>query len=140
MANDEIYTQITAAFEAGESVALATVAQTLGSTPRKAGAKMVIRADGSFAGTVGGGCGEAEVWQEASGGAAGRARACGQRGPDRADGRDGQDLRRGDAGVCGAAQPHGRLTRLLPPTAPLEARPDAQYVCPSLASDWGQAR
>ena len=66
MANDEIFAQITAAFEAGESVALATVAQTLGSTPRKAGAKMVIRADGSFAGTIGGGCGEAEVWQEAT--------------------------------------------------------------------------
>lgn len=65
MANDEVFDEITKALAAGESVALATVAQTLGSTPRKTGAKMVVRADGSFAGTIGGGCGEAEVWQEA---------------------------------------------------------------------------
>jgi xanthine dehydrogenase accessory factor len=62
---DEIYRQITAALERGEPVVLATVARTRGSTPRKTGAKMVVRADGTFAGTIGGGCGEAEVWQEA---------------------------------------------------------------------------
>ncbi|MHB2017007.1 MAG: XdhC family protein [Candidatus Xenobia bacterium] len=45
--------------------AVATVVRTRGSTPREAGAKMVIHADGSFFGTIGGGCGEAEVWQEA---------------------------------------------------------------------------
>jgi xanthine dehydrogenase accessory factor len=28
---------------------------------------MVVRGDGSFFGTIGGGCGEAEVWQEAMG-------------------------------------------------------------------------
>ena len=49
----------------GEAVVLATVARTRGSTPRKTGAKMVVRRDGSFFGTIGGGCGEAEVWQEA---------------------------------------------------------------------------
>ena len=65
MANDEVFTAITEALDAGESVALATVAQTLGSTPRKTGAKMVVREDGSFVGTIGGGCGEGEVWQEA---------------------------------------------------------------------------
>lgn len=48
-----------------EKVALATVIRTYGSTPRHVGAKMVIRSDGTFFGTVGGGCGEAEVWQEA---------------------------------------------------------------------------
>ena len=51
--------------EQGRPVVLATVARTRGSTPRKTGAKMVIRDDGSFFGTIGGGCGEAEVWQEA---------------------------------------------------------------------------
>ena len=35
------------------------------SAARKTGAKMVVRSDGSFFGTIGGGCGEAEVWQEA---------------------------------------------------------------------------
>ena len=65
MPNDEVYEALTAACAAGEPVALATVAQTLGSTPRKTGAKMLVREDGSFVGTIGGGCGEAEVWQEA---------------------------------------------------------------------------
>ena len=65
MPNDEVYEALTAACAARESVALATVAQTLGSTPRKTGAKMLVREDGSFVGTIGGGCGEAEVWQEA---------------------------------------------------------------------------
>ena len=51
--------------ERGEPVVLATVARTRGSTPRKTGAKMVVRKDGTFFGTIGGGCGEAEVWQEA---------------------------------------------------------------------------
>jgi len=49
----------------GEPRVLATVAETLGSTPRKAGARLLLRPDGSFTGTIGGGCGEAEVWQDA---------------------------------------------------------------------------
>jgi len=62
---DEIYREVAAALEREEPVVLATVARTRGSTPRKTGAKMVVRLDGSFFGTIGGGCGEAEVWQEA---------------------------------------------------------------------------
>src|SRR3990172_5314276 len=34
---------------------------------RGAGARMLVRRDGSFWGTIGGGCGEAEVWSEAMG-------------------------------------------------------------------------
>ena len=45
----------------GESFALATVVTRNGSAPRAAGAKMLVRADGSTAGTVGGGILEAEV-------------------------------------------------------------------------------
>ncbi len=63
--NEDIFREIASALECDEPVALATVARTRGSTPRKTGAKMVIRGDGSFFGTIGGGCGEAEVWQEA---------------------------------------------------------------------------
>ena len=44
---------------------LATVSQAVGSTPRKPGARMLLRPDGSFVGTIGGGCGEAEVWADA---------------------------------------------------------------------------
>jgi xanthine dehydrogenase accessory factor len=47
--------------EAGESAALVTVVSTEGSTPRKAGAKMLVFADGRSVGTIGGGCVEAEV-------------------------------------------------------------------------------
>ncbi|MSQ41712.1 MAG: XdhC family protein [Dehalococcoidia bacterium] len=61
----ELFAEIRAAIEAGELRVLATVAATRGSTPRKAGAHMLLRPDGTFSGTVGGGCGEAEVWQGA---------------------------------------------------------------------------
>ena len=61
----EIYREIAGALEKGTPIVLATVARTRGSTPRKTGAKMVVRPDGTFFGTIGGGCGEAEVWQEA---------------------------------------------------------------------------
>ena len=65
MPNDEVHAEIEKALAAAEPVAVATVAQTFGSTPRKTGAKMLVRQDGSFVGTIGGGCGEAEVWQDA---------------------------------------------------------------------------
>jgi xanthine dehydrogenase accessory factor len=65
LVQDEIFKAIHEAVENKEPVVLATVARTRGSTPRKTGAKMVVRNDGSFFGTIGGGCGEAEVWQEA---------------------------------------------------------------------------
>lgn len=60
-----IYREIREALIDGDTFALATVVGTEGSTPRSHGAKMIIREDGSAAGTIGGGCGEAEVWQEA---------------------------------------------------------------------------
>ena len=40
---------------------LATIVETAGSTPREVGAKMMVFADGSTCGTVGGGCGESQV-------------------------------------------------------------------------------
>ena len=49
----------------GRKAALATIIAAKGSTPREMGAKMLIREDGSISGTIGGGCLEAEVWQEA---------------------------------------------------------------------------
>ena len=44
---------------------VARVQRSAEGSPRKTGAKMVVRQDGTFFGTIGGGCGEAEVWQEA---------------------------------------------------------------------------
>ena len=62
---DEVLLEIEKALKTNSPLVVATVAASRGSTPRKPGAKMVVRADGSFCGTIGGGCGEAEVWQEA---------------------------------------------------------------------------
>lgn len=62
---NEVYEAIAKAIREGDRVAIATVAHTRGSTPRRSGAKMLVRSDGSFCGTIGGGCGEAEVWEHA---------------------------------------------------------------------------
>lgn len=61
----DLYQRISDANRAGQRVVVATVAGTRGSTPQQRGAKMLFFADGSVAGTVGGGCIEAEVWVEA---------------------------------------------------------------------------
>jgi xanthine dehydrogenase accessory factor len=53
------------ATEAGEKVVLATVIDTIRSAPRQPGAKMVVREDGSFSGSVSGGCVEADVVERA---------------------------------------------------------------------------
>ena len=45
--------------------ALVTIVETKGSTPRKAGANMIVYEDGTVFGTIGGGCMEAEVLRKA---------------------------------------------------------------------------
>lgn len=62
---EDIWEEIVAARRRGEPAALATIVSTLGSTPGKDPMKMLVRADGSFVGSVGGGCLEAEVWEHA---------------------------------------------------------------------------
>ncbi len=49
----------------GERAALVTVVATEGSTPQKAGARMLVHADGRIVGTIGGGCLEAEMTSRA---------------------------------------------------------------------------
>lgn len=61
----DLYRLIGEANEQGTRVVVATVAHTRGSTPQQRGAKMLFFEDGKVAGTVGGGCIEAEVWAEA---------------------------------------------------------------------------
>ncbi|MDR1245980.1 MAG: XdhC family protein [Clostridiales Family XIII bacterium] len=51
--------------ENNASDALITVVSTRGSTPRETGAKMAVSYEGSFVGTIGGGCAEAGVLEDA---------------------------------------------------------------------------
>ena len=61
----DLYRILDEACDRGERVVMATVAHTRGSTPQRRGAKMLFFKSGDFAGTVGGGCIEAEVWAAA---------------------------------------------------------------------------
>ena len=65
IAQEHLYRLIGEANARGERVVVATVAHTRGSTPQRRGAKMLFLESGEVAGTVGGGCIEAEVWAEA---------------------------------------------------------------------------
>lgn len=65
IAQHDLYRLIAEANGRGERVVVATVAHTRGSAPQRRGAKMIFFESGVTAGTVGGGCVEAEVWAEA---------------------------------------------------------------------------
>jgi len=65
IAPHDLYRLIGEANAQGQRVVVATVAGTRGSTPQQRGAKMLFFENGNVAGTVGGGCIEAEVWVEA---------------------------------------------------------------------------
>jgi xanthine dehydrogenase accessory factor len=61
---DQIWSEAVRTLERDKNFALATVINVRGSTPREVGAKMIVREDGQV-GTIGGGCGEAEVFRKA---------------------------------------------------------------------------
>jgi xanthine dehydrogenase accessory factor len=61
----DIYQEIVRIKAEGEEAALVTIVLATGSTPREEGAKMLVRADGSILGTIGGGSLEAQVIEEA---------------------------------------------------------------------------
>ena len=60
----EIYQELVKVISKGERAVLATIIESHGSAPRKAGAKMLIKEDGSFIGTVGGGGTEHKIRQK----------------------------------------------------------------------------
>jgi xanthine dehydrogenase accessory factor len=63
----ELLAELIDAVDGGRPVVLATIVGTEGSVPRHAGAKMVVRPDGTTAGTIGGGEVESLVRDEALG-------------------------------------------------------------------------
>jgi len=88
-----VYEALLAAQRAGEVAALATVVSVQGSVPRHTGSKMLVRADGSIVGTIGGGAMESRVIQEAL--------AAMRDGQTRMPSYTLNDIKAGDAGICG---------------------------------------
>ena len=61
----DLFEEIVRLRRAGQRGALATIVHTNGSIPSYESSRMLVRDDGSIAGTIGGGCVEAEVWAAA---------------------------------------------------------------------------
>lgn len=61
----DLFSEIVRLRKAGQKCALATIVEVNGSIPSYESAKILVREDGSFIGTIGGGCVEAEVWNAA---------------------------------------------------------------------------
>ncbi len=99
------YTALAELEENGGSGAICTIVRSQGSTPRHVGSKMLVYADGSYEGTVGGGEMESRVIQAAQ-----KAMADGQ---PRLLQYDLTDPGRGDPGVCG-----GQLEVFVEPVTP----------------------
>lgn len=99
-----VYEALIKAQDAGEPAALITVIEVSGSVPRHEGSKLLVRADGSFVGTIGGGKMEAVAISEAhltlADGLARRATY------------HLNDIAAGDPGICG-----GTVTVFIEPVA-----------------------
>ena len=61
----DLFEEIVRLRRAGRRAALATIVHTNGSIPSYESSRMLVREDGSIAGTIGGGCVEADVWAAA---------------------------------------------------------------------------
>ena len=61
----DLFEEIVKMRRAGQRGALATIVYTNGSIPSYESSRMLVRDNGSIAGTIGGGCVEAEVWAAA---------------------------------------------------------------------------
>ena len=63
--NREVFAAVADALARGEAAALVTIVSTLGSTPQRVGAKMLVFGDGRIVGTIGGGCYENDAFWKA---------------------------------------------------------------------------
>jgi xanthine dehydrogenase accessory factor len=88
-----VYEALLEAQNRGEAAALATVVSVKGSVPRHEGSKLLVRADGTFVGTVGGGAMEGLVIKEAL--------AALTDGKTRMPSYTLNDIAAGDPGICG---------------------------------------
>src|SRR4051794_5868901 len=61
----ELLAELNEALDRERECVYCSVVETRGSTPQKAGASMIVYPDGKQAGTLGGGCVEAEVKRQA---------------------------------------------------------------------------
>ena len=61
----DLFEEVVKMRRAGHRGAMATIVHTNGSIPSYETSRMLVREDGSIAGTIGGGCVEAEVWAAA---------------------------------------------------------------------------
>ena len=61
----DIFEEIAVVKKGGGSAVLATVIESMGSAPGKPGARMIVKADGSTVGTIGGGAVEKKITEEA---------------------------------------------------------------------------
>jgi len=61
----EVFEAITQSLQAGQSIAVLTIVRASGSTPRHSSSNMLVRADGSFLGTIGGGTMERQAIRDA---------------------------------------------------------------------------
>ncbi|MBV9505438.1 MAG: XdhC family protein [Acidobacteriia bacterium] len=61
----DVYEELVRLRNLGQKCAVATIVDVRGSIPSYESAKLLVREDGSMAGTIGGGCVEAEVWNAA---------------------------------------------------------------------------
>ena len=70
MSDDQVVQYVKEAQRTGKSqnekMSLVTVISTKGSTPRKAGSKMIVYDSGNIIGTIGGGCAEAKIIKDAA--------------------------------------------------------------------------
>jgi xanthine dehydrogenase accessory factor len=102
----DVYEELVRLRRLGQRCALATIVQVNGSIPSFESAKMLIREDGSFVGTVGGGCVEAEVWNAAR-------EVLESEKPRHLDFNLGQDAAYDNGLICG-----GQLTVFVEPVVP----------------------
>jgi xanthine dehydrogenase accessory factor len=96
MSTDDVLRALADLPQNGTAAALCTIIQAKGSTPRKTGAKMLVYADGSMVGTIGGGEIEGRVIEEAVESI--------QTGETKVLSFDLIDAQKGDPGICGGTQ------------------------------------